>query len=152
MPEYRDRFLREARLAASVDHPNVVSVYDVGDEDGRLFLAIQWVEGRDLKRLLEETGRLPPERAVGIASQLAGALDALHGVAGLIHRDIKPANVLVRPMTGGDHAYLTDFGVAKPAYGNDQLTQTGWVVGTAGYVSPEQIRGEEPVRAATCTH
>jgi serine/threonine protein kinase len=143
-PEYRDRFLREARLAASVDHPNVVRVYDVGEENGRLFLAMQWVDGEDLKQLLERSGRLAPERAVSIATQLAGALDAVHGVAGLVHRDVKPGNVLLGEVAGRDHAYLTDFGVAKPSDATDQLTRTGWVVGTAGYLSPEQIRGEEP--------
>ncbi len=143
-PEYRQRFLREARLAASVDHPHVVSVYDVGDEDGHLFLAMQWIDGEDLKHLLQSTGRLVPDRAVAIASQIAGALDAVHGVAGLVHRDVKPANVLVRQVAGKDHAYLTDFGVAKPSESDDQLTQTGWVVGTTGYLSPEQIRGQEP--------
>lgn len=143
-PEYRERFLREARVAASVDHPNVVRVYDVGDEHDRLFLAMQWVDGEDLRRLLERSGRLAPERAVAIATQLAGALDAVHSVAGLVHRDVKPGNVLLGDVAGHDHAYLTDFGVAKPADPTDQLTRTGWVVGTAGYLSPEQIRGTEP--------
>jgi serine/threonine protein kinase len=143
-PEYRERFLREARLAASVDHPNVVSIYDVGDQDGQLFLAMQWIDGEDLKRVIQRCGRLAPERAVAITSQLAGALDAVHSVAGLIHRDVKPANVLLREVSGADHAYLTDFGVAKPSDGADHLTRTGWVVGTTGYLSPEQIRGNEP--------
>jgi tRNA A-37 threonylcarbamoyl transferase component Bud32 len=143
-PEYRQRFLREARLAASVDHPHVVSIYDVGDQDDQLFLAMQWIEGDDLKRLIEHHGRLVPDRAVMIVTQLAGALDAVHRVAGLVHRDVKPANVLLGQVAGGDHAYLTDFGVAKPSDGGEQLTQTGWVVGTAGYLSPEQIRGREP--------
>jgi serine/threonine protein kinase len=143
-PEYRDRFLREARLAASVDHPNVVSVYDVGDQEERLFLAMQWIDGQDLKHAIAHSGRLAPERAVSIAVQLAGALDAVHSVAGLVHRDVKPANVMLRQMGGQDHAYLTDFGVAKPSEASDHLTQTGWVVGTTGYLSPEQIRGQEP--------
>ncbi len=143
-PEYRDRFLREARLAASVDHPHVVRVYNVGEEDGRLFLAMQWVDGEDLRQLLERSGRLAPERAVSIATQLAGALDAVHSVAGLVHRDVKPSNVLLGNVAGQDHAYLTDFGVAKPSDASDQLTRTGWVVGTVGYLAPEQIRGEEP--------
>jgi predicted Ser/Thr protein kinase len=143
-PEYRERFLREAQLAASVDHPHVVRVYDVGEAGGRLFLAMQWVDGEDLRALLERSGRLAPERAVAVATQLAGALDAVHGVAGLVHRDVKPGNVLLGDVAGQVHAYLTDFGVAKPADANDQLTRTGWVVGTAGYLSPEQIRGAEP--------
>lgn len=144
MPEYRERFVREARLAASVDHPHVVTVYDVGSDDDRLFLAMQWIEGADLKKVLEETGRLAPERAVAIATQIAGALDAVHSVSGLIHRDVKPGNVLLRQIGNEDQAYLTDFGVAKPSDATDQLTQTGWTVGTTGYLSPEQIRGDAP--------
>jgi hypothetical protein len=114
LPEDRGRFLREARLAASVDHPNGVSVYDVGDHEGRLYLAMQWMEGRDLTRLLAQSGPSSPDRAVAIALQLAGAIDAIE-VAGLIHRDIEPANVVIRQMGASDHAYLTDFGVAKPS-------------------------------------
>src|ERR1700749_1087646 len=101
-PEYRDRFLREAKLAASVDHPNVVTVYDVGDEDGRLFLVMQWIDGTDLRQLLDSSGRLTPKRAVAIGDQLAGALDAVHQKSGLVHRDVKPANVLLRDVSGND--------------------------------------------------
>jgi serine/threonine protein kinase len=143
-PEYRGRFLREARLAASVDHPHVVSVFDVGDQQDDLFLTMQWIDGEDLKHVLQHSGRLPAERAVAITVQIAGALDAVHSVAGLVHRDVKPANVLLRDVGGSDHAYLTDFGVAKPSDAAERLTQTGWVVGTAGYLSPEQIRGGDP--------
>ena len=89
-------------------------------------------------------GQVGTERAAAIASQIASALDAVHGVAGLVHRDVKPANVLVRSVDGIDHAYLTDFGVAKPAEDSHGLTRTGSVVGTTGYLSPEQIRGQEP--------
>ncbi|MGE5336134.1 MAG: serine/threonine-protein kinase [Nitrososphaerota archaeon] len=141
--EYRERFLREARLAASVDHPHVVTVYDVGNKDGRLYLVMQWIEGSTLKEQLQTSGRLSPERAVAIGTQLAGALDALHGVSGLVHRDVKPANVLLREVNREDHAYLTDFGVAKPPEALENLTKTGSTVGTTGYLSPEQIRGEE---------
>ncbi len=140
--DYRERFLREARLAASVDHPHVVSVYDVGEQNDRLFLAMQWIDGEDLRNLIDREGALTPERAVSIAEQLAGALDAVHD-AGLIHRDVKPANVLLRHVGERDHAYLTDFGVAKaPKMAMDTLTRTGWVVGTAGYLAPEQIMGQ----------
>lgn len=142
-PEYRERFLREAKLAASVDHPHVVTVYDVGDEDGRLYLVMQWIDGTDLRQVLDSSGRLTPKRAVAIGTQLAGALDALHGVSGLVHRDVKPANVLVREVGGEDHAYLTDFGIAKPPESIEGLTRTGSTVGTTGYLSPEQIQGKE---------
>lgn len=143
-PEYRQRFLREARLAASVDHPHVVTVYDVGSEDDRLFLAMQWIDGADLKKQLEESGRLTPKRAIAIGTQMAGALDALHSVSGLIHRDVKPANVLIREVDGEDRACLTDFGIAKPPEATDDLTKTGLTVGTTGYLSPEQIQGHKP--------
>ena len=141
--EYRERFLREAYLAASVDHPHVVSVFDVGEYDERLVLAMQWIEGEDLCGLLEQSGQLAPDRAVRLVSQLAGALDAVHDV-GLLHRDVKPANVLLRDLGGTEHAYLTDFGMARPSDPGAHLTQTGRVVGTTGYLSPEQIRGAEP--------
>jgi serine/threonine kinase PknH len=142
-PEYRERFIREAKLAASVDHPHVVTVYDVGDEDGRLYLVMQWIDGIDLRELLRKSGRLPPQRGVEIGTQLAGAIDAVHAVSGLVHRDVKPANVLVREVGGEEHAYLTDFGIAKPADVGDTLTRTGSTVGTTGYLSPEQIQGRE---------
>jgi serine/threonine protein kinase len=142
--EYHDRFLREAKLAASVDHPNVVAVYDVGEDDGHLWLAMQWIDGRDLRSLIESFGPRMPDRAVAITAQLGSALDAVHAT-GLIHRDVKPANVLIRDVDNKDHAYLTDFGVAKPPdHGADQLTRTGSIVGTTGYLSPEQIRGNDP--------
>jgi serine/threonine protein kinase len=142
-PEYRERFLREARLAASVDHPNVVTVYDVRDEDGRLYLVMQWIDGIDLRQLLDGSGRLTPKRATAIGQQLAGALDAVHGASGLVHRDVKPANILLRDVAGEDHAYLTDFGIAKPPDMLENLTRTGSTVGTTGYLSPEQIKGED---------
>lgn len=142
-PEFRERFMREARLAASVDHPHVVTVYDVGNEDDRLYLVMQWIDGSDVKEQLKESGRFPPKRAVAIGSQIAGALDALHSVSGLIHRDVKPANVLLRSVNGEDHAYLTDFGIAKPPEALEHLTKTGSTVGTTGYLSPEQIQGGE---------
>ncbi len=141
--DYRSRFLREARFAAAVDHPNVVSVFDAGEQDGRLYLTMQWIDGLDLGTLLDREQRLAPERVVRIGVQLAEALEAVHDT-GLVHRDVKPSNVLVRDIGGRDHAYLTDFGIAKAPATQDSLTRTGWVIGTPGYLSPEQIRGDQP--------
>jgi serine/threonine protein kinase len=141
--DYRSRFLREARFAAAVDHPHVVSVFDAGEQDGRLYLTMQWVDGTDLGTLIEREQRLAPDRTVLIGVQLAGALQAVHD-AGLVHRDVKPSNVLVRDMGGQDYAYLTDFGIAKAPAAQDSLTRTGWVIGTPGYLSPEQVRGQAP--------
>ena len=143
IPEYRRRFLREARLAASVNHPHVVSVFDAGEHDGRLYLTMQWVEGQHLGHLLSGVGRLSPGEAVTIVCQLAGALEAIHA-AGLVHRDVKPANVVIRDLGGADHAYLTDFGLAKPTDATIDITETGLVLGTPGFMSPEQIEGERP--------
>jgi serine/threonine-protein kinase len=141
--DYRARFQREARLAAAVDHPHVVSVFDFGELAGRLYLSMQWIDGMDLRAILAAESRLAPERGIRIGTQLASALGAVHA-AGLLHRDVKPTNILVRDIGGTDHAYLTDFGIAKMPDAPDDLTRTGWIVGTAGYVSPEQIRGEQP--------
>lgn len=146
-PEYRERFLREARSAAAVDHPHIVSVYDAGEDAGRLYLTMQWVEGEDLSRMLARCGRLEPEAAVELTCQLAGALDAIHG-AGLIHRDLKPANVVVREFDGAGHAYLTDFGLARLAETSVEITRTGQVLGTVGYLAPEQLGGGRPAPAA----
>jgi serine/threonine protein kinase len=141
--DYRSRFQREARLAAAVDHPHVVSVFDAGEHADRLYLSMQWVDGMDLRAILEAESRLTPDRAIRLGTQLASALSAVHA-AGLLHRDVKPTNILVRDIGGTDHAYLTDFGVAKMPDASDDLTRTGWIVGTSGYMSPEQIRGEQP--------
>jgi serine/threonine protein kinase len=140
-PEYRERFVREAHIAASVDHPHIVSVYDVGDFDGRLVLVMQWVRGENLRTILQRSGALSPEHSVVVLSHLAGALDAVHSGAGLVHRDVKPSNVLIREVGGADHAYLTDFGVAKRSDTVADLTATGVVVGTVDYMAPEQITG-----------
>jgi len=140
--EFRVRFLREPKLAASLDHPNVIPIYEAGEHDGRLYLAMRYVEGSDLRTLLEREGKLTPERTLAILSQVAGALDAAHRRA-LVHRDMKPANVL---LDEDDHAYLTDFGITKQLGGAS--TDTGRVVGTLDYLAPEQIRGE-PVDART---
>jgi len=134
--DFRDRFLRESQLAASLDHPSIVPVYDAGDEDGLLYIAMACVEGSDLKSLLAEEGRLPVRRALRIIGQIASALDAAHA-RGLVHRDVKPANILV---AAEDRAYLSDFGVVKELASNG-TTRTGSFVGTTEYSAPEQIEG-----------
>jgi len=135
---FRERFLRESRLAASLDHPNVVPVFEAGEHEGQLFIAMRYVEGTDLRALLTKQGRLAPERALSIVGPVADALDAAHA-KGLVHRDVKPANVL---LDGREHAYLTDFGLTRKQAAT-QLTATGQLMGTLDYLAPEQIRGEE---------
>jgi ABC-type branched-subunit amino acid transport system substrate-binding protein/streptogramin lyase/predicted Ser/Thr protein kinase len=139
---FRARFLRESRLAASLDHPNVVPIHEAGERDGQLYLAMRYVEGSDLRTLLDREGMLSPERVLGVLAQIADALDAAHR-RGLVHRDVKPGNVLVDE---DGHAYLSDFGITKQVGGAS--TDTGRVVGTLDYLAPEQIRGE-PVDGRT---
>jgi len=139
--ELRERFVREARAAAAIDHPNVVPVYSAGEDQGRLYLAMRFVEGEDLRSLVRREGPLAPRRAASVIAQVAAALDAAHA-RGLVHRDIKPANVLL----DGEHAYLTDFGLTKRLTGETTMTGSGRWVGTLGYIAPEQIRGQ-PVDA-----
>jgi tetratricopeptide (TPR) repeat protein len=135
--ELGERFRRELVLARQVTHRNVVRIHDLGEDGGRAFLTMDFVDGRSLAQLLAEEGPLAPERAVAIARQLAEALAAAHG-GGVVHRDLKPANVLV---DADDRAYVSDFGVARSLTGGG-LTRTGGVVGTTAYLSPEQARGE----------
>lgn len=147
-PAFTARFEREARLAASIDHPNVVPVFEAGSVDGQLYLAMRYVDGTDLSAVLAQDGRLESERAGGIAAQVGAALDAAHG-KGLIHRDVKPGNVLLTGEGAEAHAYLTDFGLTKEASSQSaQLTNTGQWVGTVDYVAPEQIDGR-PIDART---
>ena len=136
--DFRDRFLRESKLAASLDHPSIVPVYDAGEEDGQLYIAMACVDGSDLKTLLVREGRLPLRRALRILGQVAAALDAAHA-RGLVHRDVKPANILVGP---DDRAFLTDFGVAKEVAAHG-TTRTGSFIGTSEYSAPEQIEGRD---------
>jgi serine/threonine-protein kinase len=136
------RFAEESRIAASIEHPNVVPIYAAGEADGVPFIAMRYVAGADLaKRLAQET-RLEPEVAVELISQVGNGLDAIHA-AGLVHRDVKPANVLLAGGDGIEHAYITDFGVARNVATESGLTQTGRFVGTLDYVAPEQISGGE---------
>jgi protein kinase-like protein len=134
---FRERFQRESRMAAAIDHPNVIPVYAAGESDGSLYLVMRYVGGTDLHALLREQGALDPERAADIVAQVAAALDAAHQ-AGLVHRDVKPANVLL----AGDHAYLSDFGLTRLARSDTQLTESGQWVGTVEYCAPEHLRGE----------
>jgi ABC-type branched-subunit amino acid transport system substrate-binding protein/DNA-binding beta-propeller fold protein YncE len=141
---FRARFLREPRLAAALDHPHVVPIHEAGEHDGQLYLAMRFVEGSDLKSILEREGKLGPERALPLLTQIADALDAAHR-RGLVHRDVKPANVLV---DDDRHAYLTDFGISKQL--GRGSTDTGQMVGTLDYLAPEQIRGERVDGRADC--
>lgn len=138
-PIYRERFKQESRLAASIDHANVVPVYEAGEDDGLLFIAMRLVDGVDLAQLIAHSGALEPSRALRILEQLAGALDAAHA-KGLVHRDVKPANVLITA-DEPEHVYLTDFGVAKSIGAGAAITRAEQLVGTLDYISPEQIQG-----------
>jgi serine/threonine protein kinase len=134
---FRARFLRESQLAASLDHPNLIPIYDAGEVDGILFLAMRYVNGPSLQTLLHARGTISAEEALRLAEQIGGALDAAHA-AGLVHRDVKPANILLSE--NGDHAYLCDFGLAKEASSHG-VTQTGSFLGTVDYCAPEQVEG-----------
>ncbi len=139
---FRERFLRESRLAARLDHPGVVPVYDAREEDGELIVVMRLVEGGDLRKLIRREGPLEPARAIALLSQVAAALDAAHA-AGIVHRDVKPHNILVE----GDRAYLSDFGLAKAIEGTDAGSSAS-IVGTVEYMPPEQWRGEKVGPAA----
>jgi DNA-binding beta-propeller fold protein YncE len=131
---FRERFLRESRLAASIDHPGILPVYAAGDAEGELYLANRFVDGTDLRAVLEQ-GPLPPKRALALVGQIADALDAAHA-RGLVHRDVKPGNVLV---DGADHCYLCDFGLTT-RLGAGGNTASGRLAGSLDYLAPEQIR------------
>jgi len=135
---FRERFLTESRVAASLEHPNVIPIHDAGEIDGQLYIAMRLVDGTDLKALLRD-GPLEPPRAVRVLEQVAAALDAAHA-RGLVHRDVKPSNVLLDER---EHVYLADFGLSR--YLGDAAAQLGPAksLGTADYVAPEQIRGEQ---------
>ena len=140
---FRVRFLRESRAVASVEEPHIIPVYGAGDADGVLYIATKFVSGGDLADVLQRAGgALEPARVAMFIEQVAAALDAAHA-AGLVHRDVKPGNVLVDVVQGrGEHAYLSDFGLSKPAMAATGLTATGTFLGTPDYAPPEQIRGQ----------
>jgi serine/threonine protein kinase len=134
------RFSEESRIAASIEHPNVVPIYAAGEQDGVPYIAMRFVSGSDLGQRIAREGRLEPEHAAALIAQVGNGLDAIHA-AGLVHRDVKPANVLLSGEEGAEHAYITDFGVARNVATQSGLTQTGRFVGTLDYVAPEQISG-----------
>ncbi|MEV7885499.1 serine/threonine-protein kinase [Streptomyces sp. NPDC002817] len=141
---FRRRFTHESRAAAAIDHPHIVPVFEAGETDGVLYIAMRYVDGSDLRHLLDRQGPLAPAVALRIAAQVASALDAAHE-HGLVHRDVKPGNILVARGTDSDHpehAYLTDFGLTKKSLSLTGFTTVGQFVGTLDYVAPEQISGK----------
>jgi serine/threonine-protein kinase len=141
-PVFRARFEHECRAAAAIDHPHAVEVFHAGDVDGVLYVTMRYVDGTDLGALLAGGRSLEPERAVALIAQVAGALDEAHA-RGLVHRDVKPTNVLIAQRNGGEHAFLTDFGLTKRREAEDGLTRPGFAMGTADYMAPEQARGDD---------
>jgi serine/threonine-protein kinase len=135
---FRQRFVREAQTAARLDHPNIVPVFDAGEDEGLLYIAMKYIDGVDLGHVLDAEERLSPQRTVDLLTDIADALDIAHG-AGLVHRDVKPGNVLVDTT----RSYLTDFGLTKRIASRTALTAAGRTVGTAAYLAPEQIRGQD---------
>ncbi|MFC4469705.1 serine/threonine-protein kinase [Streptomyces xiangluensis] len=140
---FRQRFTHESRVAAAIDHPHIVPIFEAGENDGVLYIAMRYVSGRDLRHLLDREGPLPVAVAARIVGQVASALDAAHD-HGLVHRDVKPGNILVAQGTDSDHpehVYLTDFGLTKKSLSLTGFTTVGQFVGTLDYVAPEQISG-----------
>jgi serine/threonine protein kinase len=139
---FRQRFIRESRAAAGVDHPHIIPVFEAGEADGVLFIAMRYVSYGDVRMLIDREGRLTTARTAVITAQVASALDAAHA-RGLVHRDVKPGNILLAESgaNGADHVYLSDFGLSKHSLAASTLTATGQFMGTLDYVSPEQIQG-----------
>ena len=146
--DFRERFLRESRFAASLDHPNIVPIYEAGEADGLLYIAMRYVRGSNLSDVVHRDGPLAPGRVLAILSPVADALDTAHAT-GLVHRDVKPANILLASgRDGHEHVYLSDFGLTKRTSALTKLTAAGHFIGTMAYIAPEQIRGE-PLDART---
>jgi ABC-type transport system substrate-binding protein/streptogramin lyase len=137
---FRQRFLRESTIAAGLDHPSIVRTLASGEEDGVLYLAMEYVDGTDLRKLLQRNGSLDPQRAVALIAQIADALDAAHA-AGLVHRDVKPGNIIVSGGEATERAHICDFGLARHISSVSSLTGERGFVGTIDYVPPEQIEG-----------
>ena len=146
-PEFRERFRRESRQAAAIEHPNVIPVYRAGEEGGRLFIVMRFVDGPSLAEVLAERGRLPLDEVVELVRQVGAGLDAAHAV-GLVHRDVKPANVMLEGEGPAQRAFLGDFGISKLTEAGAALTSTGQFVGTVDYVAPEQLEGGNVDRRA----
>lgn len=142
--EFRERFIRESQTVASIDHPNIIPIYDAGDLGGLVYIAMRYVQGPDLEQLLTKAGTLDPHRTLSILEQVAGALDSAHAHE-IIHRDVKPPNVMIED--GSGRIYLMDFGIAKQS-GARGMTQAGMFVGTVDYAAPEQIEAKEVSAAA----
>jgi len=145
----RQRFVDESRVVASLDHPNIIPVFDADEVQDELYIAMRYVDGEDLGHLLDREGALDPNRAISIISQVGAALDAAHA-HGLVHRDVKPTNILIasaRDTAGEGHAFLVDFGITKNL-ASSGLTGTGQTLGTPNYMAPEQFRGQ-PVDGRT---
>jgi len=140
---FRARFLEESRIAASLNHPNVIPIYDMGSHEELLYIAMRYVSGTDMRQMIKKRGRILPATALFLLGQAARALDAAHR-RGLVHRDVKPGNLLIErgsDEADPDHVYLADFGITKHAMSRSGLTSTGQFLGTIDYVAPEQIRG-----------
>ncbi|MEA2154684.1 MAG: hypothetical protein QOE11_824, partial [Solirubrobacteraceae bacterium] len=141
-PVFRSRFQRECRAAASIQHPHVVPIYHAGEEQGLLYVTMQYVEGADLGRVLALEQTLAPARAASLVADLAGGIDAAHRL-GIVHRDVKPANVLIELRDEAMFPFLTDFGLAKCVTSTSQMTRTGAILGTMDYAAPEQLEESE---------
>jgi non-specific serine/threonine protein kinase len=137
--EFRERFVRESRLVASIEHPNIIPIYDAGEIENSAYIAMRYVQGYDLAQLLSQRGTLEIAELLSILDQAAAALDAAH-TYGVVHRDVKPANILIE--AGSNRIYLTDFGIAKER-GAESVTRAGFFLGTIDYAAPEQIEGQE---------